>query len=299
MPIAYHPSQPEDLDRADALVVDTINDLTERHGFGRMASPSPRRFESFCLADDARGLWTAEDDGVPVGFAWSWVRDEFWFLAQLFVEPGLQSGGVGRELLRRTLDHADHSDVKQRALITFAFNTVSQGLYIRHGFAPQFPIYLMSVPRDGISGRIRGPLDVTPLDGSNNEAAALSEVDRLALGFARGEHHAVLAGEPGMRGFGLHEADRLVGSFYISEGGHIGPLAVASSDHIEATFSAALAVAAGGRSTSVSCFVPGSNSGVLRSAMDHGMRIRFPMLMMSTGDLGGWPRYVPRNPGFM
>jgi hypothetical protein len=38
---------------------------------------------------------------------------------------------------------------------------------------------------------------------------------------------------------------------------------------------------------------------VLRSAMDHGMRIRFPMLMMSTGDIGGWPRYLPRNPGFM
>jgi hypothetical protein len=185
-------------------------------------------------------------------------------------------------------------------LITFAFNTVSQGLYIRHGFAPRFPIYSMSVPRERIASAIlHRSLEVRPLDGSRDEAAALSEIDRRALGFARGEHRSVLAGEPGTRGFGLHKAGRLVGSFYISEGGHIGPVAVASPDHMEVAFSTALAVAAAGQSTNVSCFVPGSNFGALRSAVDHGMRIRFPMLMMSTGDPGGWPRYLPRNPGFM
>jgi GNAT superfamily N-acetyltransferase len=300
MPITYRRARLEDLERADALVVATINDLTERHGFGRMANASPPRFQSFCMDADPRGLWMAEEDGDPLGFAWSWVRDEFWFLAQLFVQPGVQAKGVGRELLRRAIEHADQAGAKQRALITFAFNTVSQGLYIRHGFAPQFPIYSMGAPRSRITARSpSGSIDVRPLDGSAGEAAALSEVDRLALGFARDEHHGVLASEPGTRGFGLHEEGCLVGSFYVSEGGHIGPIAVASPDHMQAAFSTALAVASRGQSPSVSCFVPGSNSGVLRNAMDVGMRIRFPMLMMSTGDLAGWPRYLPRNPGFM
>jgi hypothetical protein len=41
MPITCRHSRVEDLERADALVVVIINDLTERHEFGRMANPSP------------------------------------------------------------------------------------------------------------------------------------------------------------------------------------------------------------------------------------------------------------------
>jgi GNAT superfamily N-acetyltransferase len=111
-----------------------------------MASPSPPRFQAFSLSEDPNGLWTAIDD-EPVGFAWAWVCEDFWFLAQLFVKPRLQAHDVGRELLRRALEHADTVGARQRALITFAFNTVSQGLYIRHGFIPRFPIYFMRVDR--------------------------------------------------------------------------------------------------------------------------------------------------------
>jgi hypothetical protein len=77
VPITYRPSRLEDLERADTLVVTTINDLTERHGFGRMANESPPRFQAFCIDADPRGLWTAEEDGNPIGFSWSWVREDF------------------------------------------------------------------------------------------------------------------------------------------------------------------------------------------------------------------------------
>src|SRR4051794_37717446 len=133
MPTTCRPARLEDLDAVDTLVVSSINDLTERHGFGPMASRSPPRFQTSCLEDDPRGLWTAEDDGEIVGFAWSWACEDFWFLAQLFVQPGLQSGGIGRRLLAHALEHADAVGARNRALITFAFNTVSQGLYIQHG----------------------------------------------------------------------------------------------------------------------------------------------------------------------
>jgi len=44
---------------ADALVVASINDLTERHGFGSMATSSPPNFQLFSLKDDPDGLNTA------------------------------------------------------------------------------------------------------------------------------------------------------------------------------------------------------------------------------------------------
>src|SRR4051794_28497215 len=92
----------------------------------------------------------------------------------------------------------------------------------------------------------------------------------------------------------MHKAGRLVGSSYVSKAG-IGQFTVASPDLVDATFSATLAVAAGSQSPNVSCFAPGSNSGVLRSAMEHGSGSN-PMRMMSIGVVGGWPRHY-QEPG--
>jgi len=52
----YRPAGAQDLKRADELVVASINDLTERHGFGPMAVPRPTNFQLFSLNDDAAGL---------------------------------------------------------------------------------------------------------------------------------------------------------------------------------------------------------------------------------------------------
>ena len=87
MPLVYRPAQAHDLAVTEALVVASINDLTERHGFGSMATASPPNFQLFSLQDDPDGLWVAEDGDDILGFAWSWVCGDVWFLAQLFVDP--------------------------------------------------------------------------------------------------------------------------------------------------------------------------------------------------------------------
>src|SRR5258707_6001902 len=156
MPLVYRPARAQDLAPADALVVASINDLTERHGFGAMATARPPSFQLFSLEDDPDGLWVAEDAGEILGFAWSWVCGDLWFLAQLFVPTAHQGRGIGNELLKRTFDHAQGSGAANKALITFAFNTVSQGLYIRNGLFPRFPIYNFSVARERL-GRLHGP----------------------------------------------------------------------------------------------------------------------------------------------
>ena len=143
----------------ETLVVASINDLTERHGFGSMATASPPNFQLFSLKDDPDGLWVAEDGGDILGFAWSWVCGDMWFLAQLFVDPVQQGRGIGNELLKLTLEHARKSGAAHKALITFTFNRVSQGLYIRHGLFPKMPIYFFGAARERVmSGLPEAPL---------------------------------------------------------------------------------------------------------------------------------------------
>jgi len=300
MPVVCRPARSQDLERADELVVASINDLTKRHGFGPMAVSRPPNFQLFSLKDDADGLWVAEDADEILGFAWSWVCGDLWFLAQLFVSPGHQGRGIGNELLKRTLEHAQKSGATNKALITFTFNTVSQGLYIRNGLFPRFPIYNFSVAREVLMGRLQGAqLRCVPIEETASNLRSLAQIDARVLGVSREKHHRYLINDSATRGVSLYAGDDRVGYAYVGTDGHIGPLAVVQSNALGTALSTALNLAAESGSSKVSAFLPGASETALSTAVEHGMRITFPMLLMSTRDFGDWAQYLPRNPGFM
>ncbi|MBR0874718.1 GNAT family N-acetyltransferase [Bradyrhizobium tropiciagri] len=300
MSVICRPARPQDLELADDLVVSSINDLTGRHGFGPMAVRSPPDFQRFSLKDDADGLWVAEEGERMLGFAWSWVCGDMWFLAQLFVTPGQQARGVGNELITRTLAHAGKSGASNRVLITFSFNTVSQGLYIRHGLFPRFPIYSVSAPREQLIRSLHGPqYDVTPLTEDASTLRRLAQADERVLGISREKHHRYLINAGGARGFNLHDGSDWVGYAYVDGGGHVGPLAVMEPHAIAPALRTALHLAAESGAPRVSAFLPGASEIALNVAIEHGMRIKIPMLLMSSREFGNWAQYLPRNPGFM
>lgn len=300
MSVVYRPARAEDLEFADALVVSSINDLTERHGFGPMAVSSPPRFQLFSMRDDPDGLWVAEENERIVGFAWSWVCGDMWFLAQLFVSPDQQGRSIGNELIKRTIAHAGTSGASNRVLITFSFNTVSQGLYIRHGLLPRCPIYSVSASREQLTGHLHGArYDVTPLKAEASALCRLTQADQRTLGVSREKHHRYLINDGAAAGFNLHDGDNWVGYAYVDAGGHIGPLAVMEPDAVAPAFRTALHLAAERGSSRISAFLPGTAKTALDTAMEHGMRIKCPMLLMSSREFGNWAQYLPRNPGFM
>jgi hypothetical protein len=245
-------------------------------------------------------MWVAEDGDEIIGFAWNWASGDLWFLAQLFCLPGHQGTGIGGELLTRTLEHARKSSCANRGLITFAFNAVSQGLYIRHGFFPRFPIYSFGADRDLLMARLRAPpLGCEPVEDTASHLNALAEIDARALGVSREKHHRYLIKEGVTDGVFLHSGADRVGYAYVSVDGHIGPLAVSDPTVVGPAFVTALGLAAQTGSSRVSAFVPGTCQPALSGAIEHGMRITFPMLFMSTRDPGPWDLYLPRNPGYM
>ena len=301
MPVTLRPARADELQRAQELIVGSINDLTERHGFGRMASVRPATFQLLAFKEDPGGFWIAEDGGDIVGTAFSWVCGDLWFLAELFIAPQMQGSGIGRELLRRALRHAEQAGAKTRALITFTFNTVSQGLYMRHGMFPRLPVYMLNASRSALPNiGTQARLTFRQAEASSgSHLATLAALDTSALGVSRERHHNYLLNEPTMTGFLLYEGADCIGYAYVSSSGHVGPLAVTKRDAMAGAFGAALRIAAEGRSDQISAFLPGSCEAALAVAADHRMRISFPMVLVSNREFGDWRRYLPRNPGFM
>ena len=300
MPIVYRPARAEELPATQELIVRSINDLTERHGFGPMASVRAPDFQLFSWKDDPAGLWTAEQDGAIVGSAFSWVCGDLWFLAELFISPALQGKGIGNELLKRALGHATKAGAAHKALITFTFNRVSQALYIRHGLFPRTPIYMFGGARDSVIGRL--PADRLRCERIAATAAHLERLARMdasALGVSREKNHRFLIGDAATKGFLLHAGADCVAYAYVNTGGHVGPFAVARPDACGAAFATTLHLAGEGGATQISAFIPGASETALKIAVDCGMRIAFPMVLMSSHPFGDWSRYLPRNPGFM
>ncbi|MBB3589903.1 GNAT superfamily N-acetyltransferase [Rhizobium sp. BK529] len=300
MSLVYRPARADDLAATDVLVVASINDLTVRHGFGRMAAASPPNFQLFSLQDDPDGLWVAEENGEILGFAWSWVCGDVWFLAQLFVDPARQGQGIGNELLERTMEHARKSGAIHKALITFTFNRVSQGLYMRHGLFPKTPIYFFNATRERVKQTLpEPPLRAIAIDSSAATMNNLAEIDLRAIGASREKHHRYLLSDPATTGVLLYAGDGPVGYGYISSNGHIGPLAVMRTDVLRDAFATMLTLAADGSAETISAFLPGTCDSALSLAIRQGMRITFPMLLMASPGYGDWMQYLPRNPGFM
>ena len=300
MSILYRPARAEDLERADGLVVESINDLTKRHGFGLKAKPRPPQFQLFSLKDDPDGLWVAEEAGQLLGFGFSWVCGELWFLAQLFISPAHQGRGIGNELMKRTMEHAGKTGAVHKALITFTFNRVSQALYIRHGLFPRVPLYDFNIAREVLTKRLpRTQLRCVPIEDRVSHLQSLADIDIRALGVSREKHHRFLINDGATKGMLLYDGQDCVGYAYIGPGGHIGPLAATKHDAVGPAFAAALNLAAEGNSSQVSAFLPGPCEPALRMALEHGMQLTFPMVLLSTHDFGDWSLYLPRNPGFM
>jgi len=300
MPIVFRPARAEELQGAEELVVRSINDLTERHGFGPMATLRPPDFQLYSLEDDPDGLWVAAADGEILGFAFSWVCGGLWFLAELFVAPGHQGRGLGNELLARTFAHAKKAGATNKALITFTFNIVSQGLYVRHGLFPRLPIYFFNVAREALMSRLQTQkLRCTCTEVTASHVNSLAQIDASALGISREKHQRYLLNDSTVNGILLHEGSDCVGYAYVSASGHVGPLAVTRPDVMGDAFRIALELAAASGAPQVSAFLPGVSDTALRIAVEHGMRITFPMVLVSAREFGDWSRYLPRNPGFM
>ena len=294
MDITYRPAKLKDLEDAERVVQEAGNELRVRHGRQPWPAPPPIAFPKFCIEEDPHGLWVAEHGDTIIGFGFSWMTEKFWCLSQLFVRPEMQTKGIGQALLSKTLIQAERNGAANRALITFAYNVASTGLY------PREPLYRMAAPAQAVAQNLADAgYDIIAIAPWPEPGEWTGRIDQELLGFRRDLHHQFLLGGVAARTVRIEHAGRIAGYAYISAGGHVGPLAIAPDADAKAVVTTALRCALEGGARRVSMFVPGRADVVMQTALALGFRIEVPYVLMAWRPFGNWCHYLPRDPGFI
>jgi GNAT superfamily N-acetyltransferase len=134
--------------------------------------------------------WLAEDEtGSTIGWAMSIERGAMLELTHFFVDPGIQSKGVGRALLERAFpaDHAGHRSIvatqDPRAL----------SLYLRAGV--RFVTTVADFEARPTPVRVDTDLEFEALDASTESASVIAGVEAAILGHTREIDSRFLLGE--------------------------------------------------------------------------------------------------------
>ena len=301
MSIICRPAEPEDIPRAVAIRALASSEVRKKYGYGSKRKEeafTPDSFYAFSVEHEPEGFWVAEEGDHIVGMMISWVRGAFWFLSYLFVAPEYQDRKVGRYLLDAAMQNGSSDKVSNRALVTYAYNTASIGLYMKCNMFSREPVYKMVGSTHFIRSRDPKnlPVEATQIGQSKESFKTLSSIDRRVLGFSRGRHHEFFLQRTDGSGYLVKKSGDVLGYAYIWDDGQIGPLAVSAEENFAVVLEASLSLVASKNTDQVSLLVPGSNTLAVTTALKHKFRVREPYILMATNPFGTWSQYLFHSP---
>lgn len=221
------PGTPDDNHACAAVLVEAINDLGRRNGTIDAGSaldldkewPRWRPFFEH-VGRTAAQFWVAEGtDGDLVGYARSIDRDGMFELTEFFVRPGIQSHGLGRDLLERAFPMG-RGDLR---IIIATTDIRALSRYLRSDVVPRFPVVTFTAPSRS-DARVDG-LEIQPLE-LDRDLDDVHAIDDAVLGHRREVDHRWFAEQ--REGHRYVRDGRVVGYGYVGapDSGGTGPFAV-------------------------------------------------------------------------
>jgi N-acetylglutamate synthase-like GNAT family acetyltransferase len=210
----------------------------------------------------------AESEGRVIGSNFLWEGDAVAGVGPITVEPDVQNGAVGRQLMEAVLQRADEQGIAAVRLVQAAYHARSLSLYTKLGFVCREPLA-------AIQGQPLG----SALPERAVRAAAESDLD-AANELCRRVHGQDRAGE-------LRDAVRQGAATVVEHDGRItgyttgigffGHAVGESTDDVKALIAAAPSFPGPG------FLLPMRNADLFRWCLEHGLRVVQPMTLMSIG----------------
>ncbi len=242
------------------------------------------------LAETADAFWVARQNGQEIGFSRAVLRDGVQQLTELFVLPGTQSKGVGRELIHRAFPN---KDTRYRSIIATA-DFRAQALYLKSGVYPRFPIYYFG--RKPEARRWQSDLFFASVSSASPETLdTLAKLDREILDFRRDIDHSWLLRE--RQGYLYYRDGRAVGYGYVGE--RNGPFALLNGGDFPAVLAHAETRAAEKGHDEFGVEVPMVNQTAVDFLLGQGFQLdSFMAVLMSDKPFGKFEQYICSSPPF-
>jgi GNAT superfamily N-acetyltransferase len=189
------PMLPADVPAAERLSDESFLELDRRTFRRNWPDPEPRaaphaaswvRRTLHFLETDPGGCWVAEDDTGMVGMATSIVRDKTWCLATYAVRPGLQSQGIGKQLLAAAMHHGRGC---LRGMLSASSDPKAVRRYRLAGFSLHPQMFLR-----GVVDRSAIPVIEKVREGSVGDTDLMDSIDRQVREAAHGPDHQLMQG---------------------------------------------------------------------------------------------------------
>ncbi|MFM9846516.1 MAG: GNAT family N-acetyltransferase [Hyphomicrobiaceae bacterium] len=210
----------------------------------------------------------AELDGRVVGSNFLWEDGSVGGVGPITVDPAVQNGRIGRQLMEAVIERADRKGIVSVRLVQAAYHLRSLSLYTRLGFEVREPLAVMQGPAlnpsvGGCEVRTARATDLTVADRLYRNIHGHGRTSELRVAIEQGAATVV-------------ERDgRLTG--YTTGIGFFGHAVAETNEDLQALIGSARSFAGPG------FLVPSRNAALMRWCLQHGLRIVQPMMLMTMG----------------
>ena len=268
MNIVLRPGRPEDAQRGGLICYEAFTTIAEQHHFPPDI-PSAEvaiGFMSSLLARSDIYSVVAELDGCLVGSNFLWEDSSIAGVGPITVDPKLQNGQVGKQLMNNVLERARVQGFAGTRLVQAAYHNRSLSLYTKLGFVVREPLAMLQGEALGLE--VKG-LNVR--QATERDVESCNKLCRDVHGHDR--NHELLDAIRQKTANVVEHDGRISG--YATVIGLFGHAVGETNEDMKALIGAATSIAGPG------LLMPSRNAELFRWCLDHGLRVVQPMTLMS------------------
>jgi len=268
--IRIRPATPADAPVCGAICFQAFHDINTAHNFPPDLPVPEAGIGLLSMMFGHPGFYcvVAESDGRIIGSNCLDERSPIAGVGPITVETGAQNAGAGRKLMDAVLDRARERNFAGVRLLQAAFHNRSLSLYAKLGFDAREPISTMQGPP---IGRPMEGYSVRPAAGADLEAC--NSVCEKVHGHHRGGELADALKQGTARV--VERAGRITG--YYSSMAFFGHTVGETTGDVQAL------IASGSEFGGPGILVPTRNALLFRWCLANGLRVKYPMTLMSVG----------------